>query len=121
MPSTRIASRNGSASNSDTMTARSRPRRLHSIMAETDRHVVKPAKRAVKSASRSVKRTVSGFPGWIPWVLGSIAVGGLIYGLMQLDFVQDFLSGSDDFDAEDEDYFTEDSWEGSDYGERESG
>ena len=123
MPS-RTASRNGH--DTATATRRRSPRRSHSLAAETDRHIIRPAKRAVTSASRSISRTVTGLPGWVPWAAVGIGACALIYGLLQIDAVRgfasdmgdtisDFVSG-DDFEDEYGDEGGE--FEGSDYGSR---
>ncbi len=41
----------------------------------------------------------SGLPGWVPWALGTLGLGAIIYGLFQIESVRnavnDFLSGDE--------------------------
>jgi hypothetical protein len=83
MPSTRTVSRNGSHEHTTTVR---RPRRSHSIVSEADRHIVRPAKRTLKSVARSL-------PSWTPWVIGGIGLCAIVYGLFQLESVRDFSRG----------------------------
>ncbi|GEM_PF-3228632 len=92
MPSTRTASRNGHDSHSrnghDTPSSshsRNSSRRSHSLAAETNRHVIRPAKRAVRSVTRSL-------PEWVPWAVGALGVCAIIYGLFQIESVRNFAS-----------------------------
>lgn len=80
MPSTRTVSRNGS--HKHTISAR-RQRRSRSIAAETNRHIVQPAKRTIESVTRSL-------PGWVPWAIGGIGLCAIVYGVFQLESVRDF-------------------------------
>jgi hypothetical protein len=89
MPSTRTVSRNGSHEHTTTgrrSSSTMHPRRSHSITSEADRHIVRPAKQAIRSVSRSL-------PGWVPWAIGGIGVCAIVYGLFQLESVRDFMSG----------------------------
>src|SRR5438445_530557 len=83
MPATRT-SRNGHESNSTT-TARRSPRRSHSTGAETNRHVIRPAKRAVRNVTSTL-------PGWVPWAIGGVGVCAIVYGLLQIESVRNYLS-----------------------------
>jgi hypothetical protein len=119
MPSTRTASRNGSS----TTSRRGSSRRSHSIAAETNRHIIRPAKRAVSSASRSISRRVSDMPSWVPWAAVGIGACALIYGLFQIDAVRNFASDigdsvSDFVGGEEfaDDFGDEGEYESSDYG-----
>ncbi|HET6402148.1 MAG TPA: hypothetical protein VFH95_12210 [Candidatus Kapabacteria bacterium] len=76
MPRTRTVSRNGS--HEHTTTAH-RPRRSHSIAAETERPIVRPTKRITRS-----------LPGWIPWAIGGIGLCAIVYGLFQIESIRDF-------------------------------
>ena len=114
---------NNSTAKQGTSQPRRRTRRSHSIAAEADRHIIRPAKRAVKSATKDISKRVSSLPGWAPWVAGALGVGVLVYGLFQMEVVRDFMRPvtepiTDFFSDEeefDEDEFEDDS-EGSDYG-----
>ncbi len=99
--------------------------RAHAIAEEADRQLVRPAKRAIKSARRTIKRSVSSTPSWLPWAAAGLGLCALIYGLAQIEAVRDFarsatepisdLFEGDEFDEED--YAASDS----DYGDREAG
>jgi hypothetical protein len=122
----RTASRNGHDSDTATARRRTTSRRSHSLAAETNRHIIRPAKRAVNSASRSISRSVSGLPGWVPWAAVGVGACALIYGLFQIDAVRTFASdigdtvsdfvGSDDFEEDFGDEGGE--YESGDYGSR---
>ena len=60
---------------------------------------MRPVKRAVSTARRSISQRVRNLPGWAPYALGAIGLAALIYGAFQLDSVRDmFASDSDDGD-----------------------
>jgi hypothetical protein len=74
---------------------------------------MRPVSKAVSSARRSVSRRASALPSWLPWVLGGVGVGALIYGLMQINAVSEFLTPvtepiTDFFTGEEDDSETED-------------
>jgi hypothetical protein len=110
MPTTRTASR-------------SRSRQSHSLAAEAERRVIRPATKAVKSAANDISDRVSDMPRWIPWAAVTVGACALIYGLFQIEAFRDFmrpvtepindlLSG----ESEDGEYEYEETSEGSDYG-----
>jgi hypothetical protein len=132
MPHTRIASQKDSdmeQENTTTNKRMARPRRhtrrSQSIATKAERHVIRPAKRAVKSAAEDISERVSSLPEWVPWAAAAVGMGALIYGLFQIKAVRDFVSpvtepikgffGEEDEFGEDVDEF-EDEGKGSDYG-----
>ncbi|HWF43110.1 MAG TPA: hypothetical protein VG537_00560 [Candidatus Kapabacteria bacterium] len=124
----RTSQRNSNTENDNHTAVRrtSRPRRRarsHSLAAEAERHVIRPAKRAVRNAAEEISDTVSDLPRWIPWTAAAVGFGILMYGLFQIESVRDFMRpvtepvsemfGEDDeYDADE----FEDESEGSDYG-----
>lgn len=126
MPS-RIRHTNSHSEDSDeTATVRRRPRisshRSHTLAAETERNIVRPARRALKTGVRRARRTARNLPAWLPWAAGAAALGGILYLAFQSDAVANFFDGMEDNDlyASDED-FEENGYDGSDYGERSAG
>jgi hypothetical protein len=103
----------------------SRPRRRarsHSLAAEAERHVIRPAKRAVRNAAEEISDRVSDLPNWLPWTAAAVGFGILLYGLFQIESVRDFMRPVTEpigemfaEDEYDDDEF-EDEPEGSDYG-----
>lgn len=62
-------------------------------------NTIRPVKRAVSSARRSISQRVRNLPAWTPYALGAIGLAALIYGAFQLDTVRDmFTSDMDDSD-----------------------
>ncbi len=114
---TRSASRNGHTSSGDgTTTSRRSNSRPHDIISETERHIIRPAKRAVKSITRDL-------PGWVPWAAGAVVASTLIYSLLQIESVRDFIgdmfeSSEDSYDEgmQDRNYPQRDFEDESDYG-----
>ena len=44
-----------------------------------------------RRSSRSRSRSRSSMPGWLPYAIGGVCLSGLVYGLMQIDSVNDFV------------------------------
>ncbi len=103
---TRSASRNGHSDDSATTTRRSNGR-SHDIISETNRHIIRPAKRAVKSMTRDL-------PGWVPWAAGALVASTLIYSLFQIESVRSFFGEM--FEPSDEGF--DDSLQGNSFARR---
>ena len=126
MPRTTHRNSNSGNDNHTAVRRTSRPRRRarsHSLAAEAERHVIRPATRAVRNAAEEISDRVSDLPSWIPWTAAVIGAGVLLYSLFQIESVRDFMRPVtepieeffEDDGAYDADEY-EDESEGSDYG-----